>query len=80
MISVQTPPFMNHQMHVYNPMSTPTYFSGVSAISKPASHSVESKSKSTSPGAKRRPSRAGTRSVATLTAAQLERKRANDRE
>ncbi|KAK7531161.1 hypothetical protein JOL62DRAFT_371939 [Phyllosticta paracitricarpa] len=32
------------------------------------------------PGAKRRPSRAGTRSVSTLTAAQLERKRANDRE
>jgi hypothetical protein len=32
------------------------------------------------PGAKRRPSRAGTRSVTTLTAAQLERKRANDRE
>lgn len=30
--------------------------------------------------AKRRPSRAGTRSVTTLTAAQLERKRANDRE
>lgn len=29
---------------------------------------------------KRRPSRAGTRSVTTLTAAQLERKRANDRE
>ncbi|KAF2454594.1 hypothetical protein BDY21DRAFT_423522 [Lineolata rhizophorae] len=32
------------------------------------------------PGAKRRASRAGTRSVSTLTAAQLERKRANDRE
>jgi regulator of replication initiation timing len=32
------------------------------------------------PPAKRRPSRAGTRSVTTLTAAQLERKRANDRE
>jgi len=31
-------------------------------------------------GTKRRPSRAGTRSVTTLTAAQLERKRANDRE
>lgn len=29
---------------------------------------------------KKRPSRAGTRSVSTLTAAQLERKRANDRE
>lgn len=31
-------------------------------------------------GTKKRPSRAGTRSVTTLTAAQLERKRANDRE
>ncbi|KAF1809610.1 hypothetical protein P152DRAFT_377094, partial [Eremomyces bilateralis CBS 781.70] len=35
---------------------------------------------STTPGAKRRASRAGTRSVSTLSAAQLERKRANDRE
>ncbi|KAF2839244.1 hypothetical protein M501DRAFT_905695, partial [Patellaria atrata CBS 101060] len=40
----------------------------------------ESKPKASLPGAKRRPSRAGTRSVSTLTAAQLERKRANDRE
>ena len=32
------------------------------------------------PGAKRRASRAGTRSVATLTSEQLARKRANDRE
>ena len=36
--------------------------------------------KQQTPGAKRRPSRAGTRSVTTLTQAQLERKRANDRE
>ncbi|KAH7138361.1 hypothetical protein B0J11DRAFT_475915 [Dendryphion nanum] len=44
-------------------------------------HSSGSESKRpTTPGAKRRPSRAGTRSVSTLTAAQLERKRANDRE
>ena len=44
-------------------------------------HSSGSESKRPStPGAKRRPSRAGTRSVSTLTAAQLERKRANDRE
>lgn len=35
---------------------------------------------SSQPTPKRRPSRAGTRSVTTLTAAQLERKRANDRE
>src|SRR5262245_14003700 len=42
-------------------------------------HSSGSEKKSTS-GMKKRPSRAGTRSVTTLTAAQLERKRANDRE
>ena len=35
---------------------------------------------SSKPGAKRRASRAGTRSVATLTPEQLARKRANDRE
>ena len=39
----------------------------------------ESKHTSTSSG-KKRPSRAGTRSVTTLSTAQLERKRANDRE
>ncbi|KAF2139870.1 uncharacterized protein K452DRAFT_310246 [Aplosporella prunicola CBS 121167] len=55
--------------------TTPTY----------EGHSSESESKKNAqqqqqPGAKRRPSRAGTRSVTTLTAAQLERKRANDRE
>ncbi|KAF2865097.1 hypothetical protein BDV95DRAFT_653129 [Massariosphaeria phaeospora] len=44
-------------------------------------HSSGSESKKQSlSGAKRRPSRAGTRSVSTLTTAQLERKRANDRE
>ncbi|KAJ4333698.1 hypothetical protein N0V87_007454 [Didymella glomerata] len=42
-------------------------------------HSSESESRKMS-GGKKRPSRAGTRSVNTLTAAQLERKRANDRE
>jgi hypothetical protein len=42
--------------------------------------SLSQSSKQSTPGAKRRPSRAGTRSVSTLTAAQLERKRANDRE
>jgi hypothetical protein len=41
---------------------------------------ADSKNKPMTPGSKRRASRAGTRSVATLTAAQLERKRANDRE
>jgi hypothetical protein len=40
----------------------------------------ESRRQSTPGGSKKRPSRAGTRSVTTLTAAQLERKRANDRE
>ncbi|KAF1998622.1 hypothetical protein P154DRAFT_438686 [Amniculicola lignicola CBS 123094] len=44
-------------------------------------HSSGSESKRhDTPGSKKRPSRAGTRSVSTLTAAQLERKRANDRE
>ncbi|KAH4080426.1 hypothetical protein HBI80_140330 [Parastagonospora nodorum] len=42
-------------------------------------HSSGSEARTT-PGSKKRPSRAGTRSVTTLTAAQLERKRANDRE
>jgi len=40
----------------------------------------DSRGKRSSSGPKRRASRAGTRSVTTLTAAQLERKRANDRE
>jgi septin family protein len=43
-------------------------------------HSSGSESRRQTPGSKKRPSRAGTRSVTTLTAAQLERKRANDRE
>lgn len=43
-------------------------------------HSSESESRKQMTGGKKRPSRAGTRSVTTLTAAQLERKRANDRE
>ncbi|OSS53365.1 hypothetical protein B5807_02086 [Epicoccum nigrum] len=43
-------------------------------------HSSESESRKNMSGGKKRPSRAGTRSVTTLTAAQLERKRANDRE
>jgi hypothetical protein len=43
-------------------------------------HSSGSEAKHNTPSVKKRPSRAGTRSVTTLTAAQLERKRANDRE
>lgn len=43
-------------------------------------HSSGSEKKQPSSSVKKRPSRAGTRSVTTLTAAQLERKRANDRE
>ena len=44
--------------------------------------SSESETKQASSGSstRKRPSRAGTRSVTTLSAAQLERKRANDRE
>jgi regulator of replication initiation timing len=90
MISIQVPPFMSHHsMPNHYPMSDPTYFNGMPAFGKPLSHNntnytsssnSDSKPKACGPGAKRRPSRAGTRSVSTLTAAQLERKRANDRE
>ncbi|ORY15675.1 hypothetical protein BCR34DRAFT_641673 [Clohesyomyces aquaticus] len=66
-------------------MSTPNYIPHHSTAMKKSptydGHSSGSDVKSQqTPGAKRRPSRAGTRSVTTLTAAQLERKRANDRE
>ncbi|KAF2017642.1 hypothetical protein BU24DRAFT_389064 [Aaosphaeria arxii CBS 175.79] len=69
----------------YEPMSTANYVPNKMATLKQSSpydgHSSGSESKKQhTPGAKRRPSRAGTRSVSTLTAAQLERKRANDRE
>jgi hypothetical protein len=85
MISIQVPHFLNHHpLPAYSPMSHPGFLHGMSAISKPAPmpfvSNSENRPKSITPGAKRRPSRAGTRSVATLTAAQLERKRANDRE
>ena len=68
-------------------MSTHSYASSphMASVKKSPSHEgysseSESKMQSSLPGAKRRASRAGTRSVTTLTAAQLERKRANDRE
>ena len=68
-------------------MSTHSYASSphMASMKKSPSHEgysseSESKMQSSLPGAKRRASRAGTRSVTTLTAAQLERKRANDRE
>ena len=58
--------------------------SGMHAMSKNIQTSygmsAESKAKPGSSSTKKRPSRAGTRSVSTLTQAQLERKRANDRE
>jgi hypothetical protein len=83
MISVQVPQFFNHPLPSYSPMSQPQFFNGMQAYSKPSPMgsymSPIDKQKSHQNG-KRRPSRAGTRSVATLTAAQLERKRANDRE
>lgn len=67
--------------------STPHQMPNIPEPQKPTSpqtsYSSESELKDTTisqSGAKRRPSRAGTRSVSTLTAAQLERKRANDRE
>src|ERR1700733_2929750 len=85
MISVQIPHFPNHyhQMSAYSPMSHPGFFNGMSAMTKPVPlpfATMDHKSKQGGPASKRRASRAGTRSVATLTAAQLERKRANDRE
>jgi hypothetical protein len=67
-----------------NILPPPTIMSTLSKSSAQEDYSSadsESKKKqAATPGAKRRPSRAGTRSVTTLTAAQLERKRANDRE
>ncbi|OCK74510.1 hypothetical protein K432DRAFT_469336 [Lepidopterella palustris CBS 459.81] len=69
-------------------MSTHDYHAAsghMASMKKSPSHegyssNSDSKKTSSPAGAKRRPSRAGTRSVTTLTAAQLERKRANDRE
>ncbi|KAE9984942.1 hypothetical protein BLS_000521 [Venturia inaequalis] len=62
-------------------MPDPAMPHGLQSMQKMASpESLSQSSKQSTPGAKRRPSRAGTRSVSTLTAAQLERKRANDRE
>ncbi|KAL6708824.1 hypothetical protein ACN47E_002231 [Coniothyrium glycines] len=65
-------------------MSTSTYHSPHMDHSKRSppydGHSSGSEAKQSASGLKKRPSRAGTRSVTTLTAAQLERKRANDRE
>jgi regulator of replication initiation timing len=82
MISVQYPHFAAHP---FGMMSESALHSGMPAMPKgtvqaPFGLSAESKAKQAASGAKKRPSRAGTRSVSTLTAAQLERKRANDRE
>lgn len=63
-----------------NPGSNmPTSASGDKPQHGYASSESESRQQSSSSG-KKRASRAGTRSVTTLSAAQLERKRANDRE
>jgi regulator of replication initiation timing len=60
---------------------TPSHMASLKKTPPYDDHSSGSECKrQQTPGAKRRPSRAGTRSVTTLTAAQLERKRANDRE
>lgn len=65
-------------------MNTSNYVPHMDNFKKASSydgHSSGSESKKQQmSGGKKRPSRAGTRSVTTLTAAQLERKRANDRE
>lgn len=82
MISVQYPHFTGHPFG--SMMSDSGLHSGMHAMSKVGSNSfsmsAESRAKPASTSAKKRPSRAGTRSVSTLTQAQLERKRANDRE
>jgi regulator of replication initiation timing len=85
MISVQIPQFAAHSLPNFYHMSDHSVPQGISPLDKMSSHDhfssgSESRTKGSTPGAKRRPSRAGTRSVSTLTAAQLERKRANDRE
>jgi hypothetical protein len=75
------PPF--HSTYGWSPMnpgdSTPTTSIGDRPQYGYASSESESRPFSSS-GGKKRASRAGTRSVSTLSAAQLERKRANDRE
>lgn len=83
MVPVQTPPLSAPQ-HYSDRMSDPN-LPTVGTLRKESSQEgnsseSESKPRTSRPGATRRPSRAGTRSVTTLTAAQLERKRANDRE
>lgn len=83
-----TNPIFHLPISCYSPMSDTLPSPAImSSMAKPSSShegyssaDSESKKKGATPGAKRRPSRAGTRSVTTLTAAQLERKRANDRE
>jgi L-lactate utilization protein LutC len=60
-----------HSLPMEQPKKSPPY----------DEQSSGSEARQQTPGSvKKRPSRAGTRSVTTLTAAQLERKRANDRE
>lgn len=82
MISVQYPHFTGHPFG--SMMAEAALHSGIPTMSTggqaPFGLGAESKAKQTPSSAKKRPSRAGTRSVSTLTAAQLERKRANDRE
>lgn len=82
MISVQYPHFTGHPFG--SMMSESSLHSGMPGMAKSGQTqfglAADSKAKQQPSSAKKRPSRAGTRSVSTLTAAQLERKRANDRE
>lgn len=71
---------MNNSHHNPNLLSAPVRMMPSVPEIKTENLDVSRRDASNTPGAKRRPSRAGTRSVTTLTAAQLERKRANDRE
>jgi len=83
---------MTSVLHYRDPIAYRSEYMSVSSYHSPHMDSLKksppyeghssdgSESRKQTPGSKKRPSRAGTRSVTTLTAAQLERKRANDRE
>ena len=68
---IKHPANLSSSMSAYDRQSPPDHYS---------SENSDSKKRQNSSFAGKRLSRAGTRSVTTLTAAQLERKRANDRE
>ncbi|KAK5170908.1 uncharacterized protein LTR77_004052 [Saxophila tyrrhenica] len=73
----------NNSTYGWSPMNPEDSITPTSAADRTQYGYISSESESrlhSSGGSKKRASRAGTRSVSTLSAAQLERKRANDRE